>query len=150
MSGERIELDGKVAHKGGQQFVNGRGLFNSGYSRIHRLEPAGFASYPIKGANALLFAPNGDADQAYVVGGEHPEHRPDIPSGATAIYDHNGNIIKLLMSEVVFDFSSRTATFNAGHWTINCPSSFNGSMAIVGDLAVQGNITATGSITPHV
>jgi phage gp45-like len=142
MSGERIELDGNVTHKGGQQFVYGRGFFNSGYSRIHRLEPAGFASYPIKGANGLLFAPNGDADQAYVLGGEHPGHRPNIPYGATALYDHNGGIIKLIMTGMVIDVQGRTATLTAGGgWTINGPTVFNGNMQ------VNGNINASGSIT---
>ncbi|MBY5804077.1 hypothetical protein HFN52_10755 [Rhizobium leguminosarum] len=101
MSGRRIELDGENVEKGGQQFVSGRGLYSDGYTRIHRIEPHGFASMPIKGAKAFLLQPNGDADQAYVFGGEHPAHRPsDLPGGGTAIYDSSGNIISLVGTSI--------------------------------------------------
>ncbi|MBX5015958.1 phage baseplate assembly protein domain-containing protein [Rhizobium lentis] len=101
MSGRRIELDGENVEKGGQQFVSGRGLYNDGYTQIHRIEPHGFASMPIKGAKAFLLQPNGDADQAYVFGGEHPDHRPsDLPGGGTAIYDSSGNIISLVGTSI--------------------------------------------------
>ncbi|MBD9445754.1 MULTISPECIES: phage baseplate assembly protein [unclassified Rhizobium] len=102
MIGKRIELDGNNVEKGGQQFVTGRALKSDGYTNIHRIEPHGFSSMPVKGAKALLVAPNGDADQAFVFGGEHPGLRPsDLPSGATAIYDSSGNIIKLIGSGIV-------------------------------------------------
>lgn len=150
MSGRRIELDGENVEKGGQQFVSGRALFNDAYTRIHRIEPHGFASMPVKGAKALLLAPNGDADQAYVVGGEHPSHRPNnLPVGGTAIYDAGGNIIKLIGSGIVIDAATRTVTVTAGTWTLN------GNFKLNGDLEVDGNIHATGSIiddggnTPH-
>jgi phage gp45-like len=125
VSGERIELDGNVTHKGGQQFVGGQGYFSSGYNRIHRIEPAGFASVPIKGAKALLLTPNGDPDQAYVFGGEHPDHRPDLPGGGTAIYDHNGNIISLVGTKI----------------RIVAPV-----LELIGNLEVTGDIHATGTI----
>jgi phage gp45-like len=96
MSGGRFEFDGTVDHRDGQQFVNGRRFFNDGFTRIHRIETSGFASVPIAGAKGLLLSPNGDPGQAYVLGLEHPAHRPDIPQGATAIYDHSGNIVKLV------------------------------------------------------
>ncbi|MGO7560551.1 phage baseplate assembly protein [Rhizobium johnstonii] len=141
MSGRRIELDGENVEKGGQQFVSGRGLFSDGYTRIHRIEPHGFASMPVKGAKAFLLQPNGDADQAYVFGGEHPSHRPsDLPGGGTAIYDATGNIIKFVGSGIVIDAASRTVTVTAGTWTLN------GDFVLNGDLQVNGNINASGSI----
>ena len=75
MSGGRFEFDGVVVHKDGQQFVNGRAFYNDAYTRRFRIETAGFASVPIKGAQGLVLKPNRDADQAYVFGGEHPGHR---------------------------------------------------------------------------
>jgi len=102
MIGKRIELDGNNVEKGGQQFVTGRALKSDGYSNIHRIEPHGFSSMPVKGAKALLISPNSEADQAFVVGGEHPGLRPsDLPGGATAIYDSSGNIIKLIGTGIV-------------------------------------------------
>ncbi|MBD9390123.1 phage baseplate assembly protein [Agrobacterium sp. AGB01] len=132
MSGKRIELDGVNVERGGQQFVSGRGLFKDGYTNVHRIETHGLLSMPVKGAKALLISPNDDPDQAYVIGGEHPSHRPqDIPSGGTAIYDANGNIISLVGAKIrlvapLFEFV--------------------GNITLQGDLNVTGNIHATGSI----
>jgi phage gp45-like len=123
MIGKRIELDGNNVDEGGQQLVNGRGLMRDGYTRIHRVEPHGFASSPIKGAKALLLAPS--ADQAFVLGGEHPGHRPSLPGGGTAIYDSSGNIISIVGTKI----------------RIVAPL-----LELVGDLDVTGNIHASGTI----
>ncbi|WP_438752068.1 phage baseplate assembly protein domain-containing protein [Pararhizobium sp. O133] len=150
MSGTRFEFDGKVTHKAGQQFVNGRGLFSDGFTRVHRLEPHGFASVPVKGATGFLVTPNGNADEAYVIGGEKASLRPgDLPAGASALYDHNGNIIKLIGDGVVMDFQSHTVTMTAGTWTVTGDFMITGNVSIVGNLAVDGNITATGSNPNH-
>jgi phage gp45-like len=141
MSGERFEFDGSLFHRGGQQFVNGRGVYGSGFTRIHRIETAGFASMPIKGAQGLLLTPNGHPDQAFLLGGEHYGHRPDLTEGGTAIYDHMGGIVKLIAPGLVIDVASRTATLTAGGgWTIN------GAVTINGNVQINGNVNATGSI----
>lgn len=116
MSGKRIELDGENIEKGGQQFVSGRGFYRDAHTRVHRIEPHGFISQPVKGAKALLLAPNGDDDQAYVLGGEHPSHRPgNIPNGGAAIYDAHGNIIKAVMGDgIVVDVAGDAYTITKG------------------------------------
>lgn len=132
MSGKRIELDGENVERNGQQFVSGRGMFKDGYTRVHRIESHGFMSMPVKGAKALLISPNDDPDQAYVLGGEHPSHRPQgIPGGGTAIYDASGNIISLVGTKIrlvapLFELV--------------------GKFQLQGDMEVTGNIHATGSI----
>ncbi|MBP2560855.1 phage gp45-like [Neorhizobium galegae] len=141
MRGARIELDGSIEEKGGQQFVSGQGLFSDKYTRVHRIEPHGFMSNPIKGAKALLVAPTGRPDHAFVLGGEHPTHRPaGLPAGASAIYDSGGNIIRLVGDGIVVDVAGRSITITAGTWTLT------GNATINGDLEVNGNIHATGSI----
>lgn len=143
MIGTRIELDGKVTERNGQQFLSGRGMHSDAFTEIHRIEPHGFMSNPIKGSIALGVSPNGDPDTTYILGGEHPEKRPkDLPGGAVALYDATGNIIKLIGSGAVFDFGARTATFTAGNWTINCPA-----VTINGNVQINGNLNASGSIT---
>ncbi|MDD1499812.1 phage baseplate assembly protein [Agrobacterium sp. CNPSo 3708] len=116
MSGKRIELDGENVERDGQQFVSGRGLFRDAYTKIHRIEPHGFASQPVKGAKGLLLSPNGDDDQSYVVGGEHPGHRPkNIPGGGAALYDAAGNIIKVVMGDgIVVDVTGAAYTITKG------------------------------------
>lgn len=131
----RIELDGRVVERGGQQFVSGRGTMADGWTEIHRIEPHGFASHPIKGGKALLLPMPRNPDMAFVLGGENPANRPSgLPAGSTALYDASGNIIKLMGPDVVMDFASNTITLTGGTWNIK------------GDLNVDGNITATGSI----
>lgn len=116
MSGKRIELDGANVERGGQQFVSGRAFYSDGYTEIHRIEPHGFASQPVKGAKALLIAPNDEDDQAYVLGGEHPSHRPSgIPNGGAALYDAQGNIIKVVMGDgIVVDVAGSAFTITKG------------------------------------
>lgn len=137
----RIEFDGKVEHRRGQQFVNGKGFAGDAFERVHRIEPHGFASHPVQGGIATLIGARGQRDSAYVFGGENPKLRPELPQGGVALYDHNGNIIKLIGDSAVFDFGSRSATFTAGGWTINGPCTING------DLTVNGAIHATGDIS---
>ena len=123
----RIELDGRVVERGGQQFVSGRGTMADGWTEIHRIEPHGFASHPIKGGKALLLPMPGNPDVAFVLGGENPANRPaDLPQGGTALYDAAGNIISLVGSRIrlvapLFEF--------------------------VGDVSIDGNIEMTGGIT---
>jgi phage gp45-like len=115
MSGTRLELDGDVHEKDGQQFMSGRGRFSDGYTKILRIEPHGFMSNPVKGAKALLISPNGNPDEAYILGGEHPGHRPaGLPGGTSAIYDAAGNIIKLVGTGIVADVAGDSFTIKVG------------------------------------
>lgn len=116
MTGRRFEFDGTVEEKGGQQFVNGRGAYAQGFTRVHRPEPHGFASMPIKGAKGLLFQPNAQSDEAFLLGGEHADHRPkDLPSGGSALYDAQGNIMKVLMGDgIVIDVAGEACVIRKG------------------------------------
>ena len=96
--GMRFDLSGEWSESGGQQFVSGRGAFANGFSKVHRIEPHGLMTNPVKGGKGLLFFPSGNLDEAYVLGGESPALRPSgLPQGATALYDAAGNIIKAVM-----------------------------------------------------
>ncbi|WLR92948.1 phage baseplate assembly protein domain-containing protein [Shinella zoogloeoides] len=128
----RIELDGRVVERGGQQFVSGRGAKADAWTEIHRIEPHGFASSPIKGGQGLLLPMPGNPDMAYVLGGENPGHRPaGLPAGGTALYDSHGNIISLVGSKVRF---------------VAPLFEFVGKVSIDGSIEMTGGITAAGSI----
>lgn len=150
MRAARFEFDGRFEEKRGQQFLCGRGMHSDGYTNVRRLESHGFASVPPKGAQGLVISPNGNPDEAYLIGVEHHEKRPaGLPLGGTAIYDHNGNIIKLVGPDVVMDFKSHTINLSGGSWTITGTNiTLVGPVQINGNLNVDGNITATGTITP--
>lgn len=136
----RFRLDGTVTHRNGQQFVNGKGFAGDLFEEVHRIEPFGYASHPVKDGIGALIQSRGNRDGAYVFGGENPVLRPALDQGCAAIYDQFGGILKFVTSGAVFDLGSRTATFTAGGWTVNGPCTING------DLQVNGSINATGSI----
>lgn len=95
----RIDLDGTVTHRKGQQFVNGKGYAGDGFEEAHRIEPHGFASHPVKGGIGMLMQSRSNRDSAYVLGGENPSLRPKgdlLTAGGTAIYDHLGNIVSIV------------------------------------------------------
>lgn len=99
----RFELDGSVDHRGGQQFVNGKGFAGDAYESVHRIEPHGFASHPVAGGIGLLAGVRGNRDSAYVVGGENPGLRPKgeyLTAGGTAIYDAAGNIVSIVAAKI--------------------------------------------------
>lgn len=98
----RFEYDGREEVRNGQQFVTGRGAYGDGWTNIHRIEPHGFASSPVRGAKGLLLHSPSDPEVAFVLGLESPGHRPaDLPAGATAFYDAHGNVTKYLMGDGV-------------------------------------------------
>lgn len=138
-----FEYDGRIKEEKGQQFLSGRGLYNDGYSDIRRLEPHGFYSSPPAKSQGLLIAPNGNMDEAYILGVDHPEHRPSgLPPGSSALYDASGNVIKMIGGGLVIDMQSNTITLTAGSWTITSPE-----VTINGNLTVNGNVVSTGTIT---
>lgn len=96
----RFELDGTVEHREGQQFVNGKGFSGDSFERVHRIEPHGFASNPVKGGIGVAMSARGNRDSAYLFGGENPGMRPDIDLGGAAIYDHTGNIVSVVQKHM--------------------------------------------------
>lgn len=95
----RMELDGRVTSRRGQQFLDGTGFAGDAFAQVHAIAPHGFASHPVQGGVALALA-TGRRDTAYAIGGEHPGLRPELPQGGTAIYDHNGNIVSIVAASL--------------------------------------------------
>ena len=106
----RFEFDGKVTHRKGQQFVDGRGYGADGFEEVHRPEPHGFASHPVKGGIGVLVQSRANRDAAYILGGEHPGLRPKgdfLTPGGTALYDHLGNIVSVVAAKLRIVHASR-------------------------------------------
>jgi len=99
----RFEFDGTVEHEGGQQRVNGKGFAGDVFDRVHRPEPHGFASHPVKGGQGLVLQSRAQRDAAYVLGGENPGLRPKgdwLTAGGTALYDAAGNIVSVVAAKM--------------------------------------------------
>jgi phage baseplate assembly protein V len=144
----RIEFDGRQKQENGQQFLSGRAYYNDAYSDILHLQQHGFYSNPPPGSQGLLHYPNGNPDEAYILGIEHRDHQPSgINPGGTAIYDASGQILKFVSSGMVVDTASKTITITSGPWTVTAPTiNLIGDVAITGNMTISGGITAGGSI----
>ena len=143
MGAHIFEFDGRIKQEKGQQFLSGRGHYGDGFTGVRRIQPHGFYSSPPKGSQGLLLYPNGNPDEAYLMGVEHHDHQPTgIPAGGTALYDANGNIIKIIGNELVVDMQNNTITITSGNWTVTAPT-----VTFSGNVHVAGNITCAGTIT---
>lgn len=129
----RFEIEKAVFEKG-QLLVDGRGVASEKFEKMLFVQAHGAASVPPKGSIGIGMSMPGLRSQMLMLGIEHHEKRPDLPAGASALYDADGNIIKLYADGVLMDFQERTITMIGGTWNLK------------GDLNVDGNITATGSI----
>ena len=129
----RFEIDSS-RFDNGQLLISGRGLAGETFKDLLFVQPHGAASRPPKGAIGVAMVMPGRRTQAMLMGIEHAGHRPDLPAGASALYDASGNIIKLFAGGVTMDFGSRTITMTGGTWNLK------------GNLNVDGDIFATGSI----
>lgn len=153
----RFEFDGREEVRSGQQFVSGRGGYGDGWTGIHRIETHGFASSPIKGAKGLVLPMPGNPDQAFILGGEHPGHRPTgLPAGGTAIYDAGGNVTKYVMADgVTMDVAGNAYTVRKGGVTFTISAAgvaieggtltHNGKN--IGDTHTHGGVTIGSSST---
>lgn len=151
MTIRQIVLDGRVTHEKGRQFVNGAGHFGDGFSKILRIEPWGYASVPVQGARGIVVPLGGNADMGVFLGGESGSYRPSgLPAGASALYDANGNVLKLIGTGLVVDVPGKAITITGGAWTLNASSAtLNCDVTVNGDLQVNGNIGATGANPNH-
>lgn len=136
----RVEI-GKTVLKNGQVRADVSGHAGEQPEGLLMLEPHGFASSPPKGSTGVLLVPGQRRGMGMVMASSHKDHRPDLPEGASAFYDSNGNILKLAAGGVTMDFGSRTITMTGGTWAIS------GNVTISGNLTVGGTIDSGGAMT---
>lgn len=101
-----------VDDKGTQQRLTLTGLASEQFDKVVRLQPHGFTSVPPAGSEGVLLPMGGRSDRAHVLGLEHKDKRPTgLPGGATALYDADGNIIKMIGKDgVKFGFDDHKWT----------------------------------------
>ncbi len=86
----------KVDDEGTQQKVNLKGLKNEEPEEIYRPQDHGFTSNPPEDSEGVLVQMGGRSDRSLYMDGGHKKYRPrKIPVGATAIYNHSGDIIRV-------------------------------------------------------
>ena len=106
----------EVDDSGSQQRLRLSGLKSEEFRNVVRAHDFGFASNPPKGAEGLLLPQGGASNRAWAMGFEHKDYRQkDLPTGAVALYDHNGNVIKMVSKDgVSFDFKENAFVAQAG------------------------------------
>ncbi len=78
------------------QMVTVKGLADEEYKLPLRGQGFGMTSVPPVGSLGYLYAANGRPDQAFLMGLEHPEHRPrDRKEGETVLYALLGTLIEM-------------------------------------------------------
>lgn len=87
---QRATVDGFAGERiGGQQ------------QQPQRIQQFGITSNPPVGSVGLIFSPHGNRDQSFLLGYEHPDHRPkNQQPGSVAIYDSSGGIISIVQKNV--------------------------------------------------
>lgn len=116
------------------------------HTRIIKIKQFGFSGHAPPGAEGVIIGnESGARDLTYVLGDEHPEHRPkDKPEGASRHYDAAGSYLQfngdgtgtlMLSSELVAELAKLI---------LNCAVEINGDLTVNGDITHNGNMTTSG------
>lgn len=105
----------KVDDSGPQQLVNLHGAYGDKPRKVWRVQDYGYSSVPPAGSEGLMQAIAGNSDRLLYRDGGHQDHRPKgLPVGATALYDADGKLLKIVKDETTFDAGNKPFTiFNA-------------------------------------
>lgn len=98
----------KVDDSGSQQKLNLAGLKNEKPEEIVRILDHGFSSNPPAEGEGVTIHLGGRSDRMLFIGSEHKDKRPrNLPSGAVALYDADGKIIKLEKDKNTWDAGNK-------------------------------------------
>lgn len=90
----RRALITSVDDSGDQQIVNLQALAKDQPQKIVRVLPHGFSSNPPQNSEGIFKSLGGRSDRGMFIGGEHRQYRQkNLPTGASVLYDQDGNII---------------------------------------------------------
>lgn len=104
----------EVDDKGTQQRLNLSGMKKEKPTKVWRPQPHGFTSNPPKGSDGYMVGMGGRSDRMLYVDGGHERYRPrSLPEGAVALYNHSGDIIKVVEAASSFTHSKKI-TLNIG------------------------------------
>lgn len=86
----------KVNDEGTQQLVDLKGLKNEEPKKIFRPQDHGFTSNPPEDTEGVIVQMGGRTDRTMYLDGGHKKYRPrKLPIGASALYNHTGDIIRV-------------------------------------------------------
>lgn len=95
-----------VDDSGGLQKITVRGFAGEEFSEVVRAQTHGVSSHPPAGAVGT-FLRHGSSDRLTALGFETPGRPKDLPAGATALYNADGTIWKLLPAKADLDHGGK-------------------------------------------
>lgn len=90
-----VSLDDSGPH----QKATFTGHKNERFSDVLRMQAHGFASNPPPGSYGYLLR-MGSSDRAFVIGMENDGRVKNLPPGASALYDANGNVVSIVQQNI--------------------------------------------------
>ena len=128
----RFEVD-EVDDAGETQRIKGKGYPGEELTKVHRVMPHGLASNPVKGSHALAVSA-GSRDRVVMLGAEHPDKRiRNVPAGATALYDAEGNIIRMWNDKCEWHASGKPIEIKCSSLTFDC----NGTKVVIDSSGIK-------------
>lgn len=139
--------------------------------RVEHLEPYGYTSHPLNGAEALVGNLGGNGGRAVVILVNDRRHRIVVEEGEVAIYDHTGDFVHLRAGgEIHVRASTRVfletplvecsadlrvhgnarvdgTTLLVGAVTANATAVIMGNVTMQAGLGIAGNTTSTGNFS---
>lgn len=104
----------KDIEEAGQLLLNGAGRAGDVPTRVLSSQQHGFASRMPSGSLGFQMAFGGRPSQSLILGGENPEMRPALKTGNSALYDHNGHIVKVIDEGLKIDVKDQTVEIRQG------------------------------------
>jgi len=117
----------------GLQELQVSGLAGELLDRVEHIQNYGFTAHPHSESDCLILNVGADRSRAIVIAADDRRYRLHLAKGEVAMYDDQGQAVKLLRTGIVIESAKGTI--------------HNGDMDINGNLSVGGTIDATGTIT---
>lgn len=141
----RFHLNSVDDTRAGQQLVSGQGLAGDQFKEMYRPQPFGLSTNPPKGSHGFGINLGGRPDHAVILGLEHASHRPvSLSSGESALYDANGQIIKMLSGKKTV-VEVGTLTIIADKVVVESSNIFLGGEQGAKPVAIEGTVTTDGA-----
>jgi phage gp45-like len=109
----RLDYSGIDDDAGDQQLISALGLPGEAFRRIVRQQDFGFFSSAPAGSHGIGLAMMGRRDRVVALALESAAHRPrGLPQGATALYNADGTVWKLLPNKADLDQGGKPAVMH--------------------------------------
>lgn len=125
----------RVSYSGKMRLLQIQGEGGQLFQDIEHLEPFGFTSHPLPGAEPIVLALNGNGSHTVVILVNDQRYRLVLEEGESAIYNHHGDKVHIKKDRTI---EVKTAV----RVTLDTPE-----VVCTGTLNVADTITAGGNVT---